>query len=434
LIVFGGQDGEKVFGDLIELDLPSLEWFPCEFPGPAPSPRFAHAALFSTTQMWLFGGKNQDTYMNDFYCCDMYEAMWFKITTQAVPEPRAWHSAFWIYKGDLPMFSIFGGAARSSALGGIWSFDYDDGDWYCPAIEGDAPGPRYAHVSVVFDNKVYIIGGRSMKDKPQEPYRVNLGVTPYRSELLPQTEEPSKLLNGSACAIPKFGLMLCGGGIWRIRLTPKEESIPVPRLVSKPVNDVISRPTFNVSSDVVSAIAGSSKQFAFSRGFDRGKLESIGRESEEGWKWRASMVVFGTIEKIEGEDDHGRLLPESDFVSEVPATELPEKKKKRTKTLAKSPSSELPETEIGLKRLGRGSSAKQLYASSDNLLATPEDSGESPRPRSRRRDSAITFGPGKEAPKEHPSKLRTRAGSIAMTPHELDHLKCHHSKHKGDDG
>jgi hypothetical protein len=74
----------------------------------APPPRFVHAAAFRTTQLWLFGGKNDDTYFNDFFCCDLHEHMWYRLQTATTLEPRAWHTAFWIVEGTNHFFAIYG--------------------------------------------------------------------------------------------------------------------------------------------------------------------------------------------------------------------------------------------------------------------------------------------------------------------------------------
>jgi N-acetylneuraminic acid mutarotase len=224
LILFGGQDTKTIFNDLWQFNIPTLEWRQLDIPNPL-SPRFAHATAFTTTQLWLFGGKKEVAYFNDFYCCDLYEERWFRIETRTIPEARAWHSAFWVNTRNAVFFTIYGGAGRSSAQSSIWMFDYDAGDWFAPQIAGDHPGPRFAHVTAVLDDRLYIIGGRNMTNTVVDPICVDISRTPFNGTIIPQMDEPDPFQFGACAVWDNVRFALYGGppesghrGLWEIRL------------------------------------------------------------------------------------------------------------------------------------------------------------------------------------------------------------------------
>jgi hypothetical protein len=316
LILFGGQDGSTIFGDLWQFHIPSMTWEQLTFPN-APSPRFAHATAFSTTQLWLFGGKNQDVYLSDFYCCDLHDRSWFHITTETEPEPRAWHTAFWVVEGGNWLFSIYGGASRSSALTSVWFFDWDAGDWYAPALEGEPLGGRFAHVSVVIDSNLYIIGGRNMTSTKLEAYKVDLSHVPYKTTLIPQADEPDSFAYGCCAVLANFGLALYCEGVWMIRLTAEVVVPEKPRAKPMPESGPLSTPIYNPATGMVTAALGDpSSKFSFdSQAFDIRKLESISRIVNGVWKWRAAAVISATDE-VETDDD--AILSEEAFAPNSP--------------------------------------------------------------------------------------------------------------------
>ena len=324
LIVFGGQNGADVFGDLWELDIPTLVWNKIDIPD-GPSPRFAHATAFTTTQLWLFGGKGISEYMNDFYCCDLYERKWYKIVTETIPECRAWHRAFWVQDQGSLSFAMFGGAGRGSALNSFWIFDYDSGDWYSPVIEGEQPTGRYAHVSTVVDGVVYIIGGRNMSSGVLESYKIDTTKVPFKSKRLVDINEPESFEYGACVALPESKLALYGGkadgthrGLWTISLTVAVPAVAPAKPIEKKStclfdSTCLSRPIFDVNSGMVTCTFDDSQStFSFTSVVSQRELDPISKLIARIYCWKKEIVVKLAKHDYANECDNGRLLLDAD--------------------------------------------------------------------------------------------------------------------------
>ena len=81
LVLFGGCDARQSFNGLFEYQLRSggahvLDadneapggWAPLEMFGPAPPPRSSHVALMRAERLFVFGGFDGTTFMNDLHC------------------------------------------------------------------------------------------------------------------------------------------------------------------------------------------------------------------------------------------------------------------------------------------------------------------------------------------------------------------------------
>lgn len=318
LVIFGGQNGTDFFNDLYIFDIPTMTWSKREIEG-APSPRCGHAAAFITTQLWLFGGKNEDTFFNDFYCCDLYENKWYQIKTRVAPESRAWASAFWINDGGEYYFTVFGGASQFAALNNFWMFEYETSEWNEPIIEGDIPGVRYGHTSIVYDKNIYIIGGKNMKGDEVDSFCISLVKSPYQSVLIPQTNEPDRFEYGTGAVFKNFGLVLYGGntgdashGLWKIRLTTKVDLdtsfATLSREASFPMfRTAMSPPIYDAKAQYVTATLDDVRSsFSFCDNFDSSKLSDISRVKQV-YFWRRSVlesIIDYTPVKERVLDDH----------------------------------------------------------------------------------------------------------------------------------
>ncbi|OHT12942.1 hypothetical protein TRFO_16989 [Tritrichomonas foetus] len=274
LIVFGGHDtNNNVFDDLLIFDIPTAVWTKLEVEG-GPSPRFAHAAAFLGTQLWIFGGKSQSVYYNDLFCYDFSDNIWYNIETPTRPEPRAWHSAFWVPQGpniDNLSFAIFGGAYKSATFGTVWMFDYDAADWVELRATGDTfPGSRYSHASAMVDNSLYIIGGKNQGGLRVEPYRLDINnPSAITWSALPQIDEPPTFYNGGYCYIDNFGLALFKEHLYMIKLVQGFSDISSPsKVISTFANEIsdsesfkprtrLSEPVFENTTKMVTVMADS---------------------------------------------------------------------------------------------------------------------------------------------------------------------------------
>ena len=310
LILYGGQDGINVFSDLIVLDIKTLTWEEIKNNINKPEGRFAHASCVSEDQIWIFGGKNNTKYFNDFFCYDFSINKWSKIITQKAPEPRAWHSAFWITdrKTKNLYFTIFGGAYKC-AYNDIWLFDYDNANWFQVATIGDQPTARYAQTSIIFNNKLYIIGGKNMIDGNMDPYKLDLDKKPFEWSIIPQIDAPNTFSFGAGISIDKFGLILYSNALYNIRLSFDTTNVSGKRnkdTYISPIKETpITYPKYNPSTNMVSiSFKPCNNEFDYNYPFIQEDFDKIIDKDKNGHiRWHREQLILNCDDKCEDKTD-----------------------------------------------------------------------------------------------------------------------------------
>lgn len=159
--------------------------------GDVPKPTIGSSTTVIGNKLWLFGGKSngpRKNYTNDLYVFDFHTSVWEKINPvspeQLTPAPRYFHSAdHW--KGNLVIFggiaSISSGSPESqSVLADVRFFSLEERRWLDPSLSTPtlstaldasysmdrsnsiAPKPRFAHLSTITSDKLFILGGQDM--------------------------------------------------------------------------------------------------------------------------------------------------------------------------------------------------------------------------------------------------------------------------------
>jgi N-acetylneuraminic acid mutarotase len=174
MIVWGGQTSvldaqgnpvTEAFGDGGQYD-PATDTWSAISPSNAPLARFGHSAVWTGSQMIIWGGNATLTgrdYLSALNSGARYNPAtdaWTPTLTTAAPAPRSEHSALWTGSEML----IWGGADHSNATfhqtGGRYNPATDS--WIDTSIVG-APSGRAAHSAVLTDDgKMLVWGGYSI--------------------------------------------------------------------------------------------------------------------------------------------------------------------------------------------------------------------------------------------------------------------------------
>ena len=123
--------------------------------------RGSHTSLVYNNKMWIFGGWN-GIYFNDvWYSIDGVN--WVQATRNAPWLPRSNHTSL-VY--DNKMW-VIGGFERDSSrrlgrLNDVW-YSTDGVNWTQATDDADWT-VRYAHTSLVYDNKMWVLGGNNIND------------------------------------------------------------------------------------------------------------------------------------------------------------------------------------------------------------------------------------------------------------------------------
>ncbi|MBX9702443.1 MAG: hypothetical protein K2X74_23600, partial [Acetobacteraceae bacterium] len=165
MIIFGGRNGRSHFADLYRFSFTARSWKKIKTIGALVKRRYRHTAVVHDRRMYVFGGEvagDNSTYFSDFYELDLLQHVWTEIKSEPRPQPRSGHTAV-LFQNSM---YIYGGRDRNQQyFADIWCFDFNTHAWRQLHPNGFAPPPTYNHSSVVFRDCFYIFGGYGSDDR-----------------------------------------------------------------------------------------------------------------------------------------------------------------------------------------------------------------------------------------------------------------------------
>lgn len=140
IIIFGGGIGGKYYDDVFVLDTVSRRWIQpklAEVPklveAPKPAPRRAHTAVIHNTKMWIFGGGNGLTALNDVWTLDVSakQMRWREVeTSRKKPGPRGYHSTNLINN----IMVVVGGSDGKDSFTDVWCLNLGEISHLMPCL------------------------------------------------------------------------------------------------------------------------------------------------------------------------------------------------------------------------------------------------------------------------------------------------------------
>lgn len=108
------------------------------------------------TKIYVFGGHNGNTALNDLHVFDIAKGIWLDARTSGVPpSPRFFHSAT-VIGGKM---YIFGGSRLLETISDLHVLDLDTLTWSQPVTYGCQPGSRYSHSAFAWEGRMVVFGG-----------------------------------------------------------------------------------------------------------------------------------------------------------------------------------------------------------------------------------------------------------------------------------
>ncbi|KAL0845606.1 hypothetical protein Bca101_018852 [Brassica carinata] len=208
MFVIGGRaDPLNILNDVWMLDISKCEWssqrcIGCEFP-----PRHRHAAASIGSNVYIFGGLNQEKVLSSLHLLDTKNLQWKEIE-QRGQWPCARHSHDMVaYESQ---FFMFGGYNGEKVLDDLYSFDVKSCSWKLEVVSGKWPQARFSHTMFVYKHVIGIIGGCPVSQNCHDLVLLDLKHRMWRSVRLDFMNK--ELLVRSTASVIGDDLVVIGGG------------------------------------------------------------------------------------------------------------------------------------------------------------------------------------------------------------------------------
>ncbi|KAF7728560.1 Negative regulator of mitotic exit [Apophysomyces ossiformis] len=162
VILYGGEpilSDDKWDPNLYFLNLNSRQWIRIQMDSQKPVERAGHSAVVANGVMYIWGGKRAGRYLDDLvaFNTNSYPANphWEYLSTNEGPSGRSGHVSV-IFDNKL---YIFGGSDGANFYNDLWAFDLQTRVWSPVACAGYIPAPRYGCAAALVDDIMYINGG-----------------------------------------------------------------------------------------------------------------------------------------------------------------------------------------------------------------------------------------------------------------------------------
>ncbi|KAI8645795.1 hypothetical protein BD408DRAFT_411091 [Parasitella parasitica] len=144
----------------------SMYWSRALTYGRSPSrPLRAHSSNLIGEYLYVFGGCDMKACFNTLYILDMDTLTWSKPRTFGqMPPPCRAHSCTTVERdlgGGKKSYSlyVFGGGDGPNYFNDLYVLNVDTLTWSKPNTDGEAPSPRRAHTTCIWNQKIIIVGG-----------------------------------------------------------------------------------------------------------------------------------------------------------------------------------------------------------------------------------------------------------------------------------
>ncbi|KDP20748.1 hypothetical protein JCGZ_21219 [Jatropha curcas] len=208
LFVIGGRsDPLNILNDVWVLNTVSNEWRLSECSGIIFPPRHRHAAAVIGSNIYVFGGLNNDSISSSLYVLNAGNLQW-KEALVGGQQPCARHSHSMVAYGS--KLFMFGGYSGEKPLGDLYSFNVQTHIWIKEKTSGESPHARFSHSMFIYNNFLGVIGGCPVSQHSQELALLDLRIHKWKHVTLDYIGK--ELLVRSTANIVGDDLVMIGGG------------------------------------------------------------------------------------------------------------------------------------------------------------------------------------------------------------------------------
>lgn len=192
IYIFGGGNGLTALNDLWSLDVSRLDsslrsgstesglkWSLIKTHGDLPAPRGYHTANLIGNVMVVVGGSDGRECFSDVWCLNLDSLIWTRVNL-TVSHRRLSHTATQVGS----YLFIVGGHDGNSYSSEILFYNLVNLQYEPRAVRGSPPSPRGYHVTIVADSRLFLFGGFNGHDVFDDVYTLDLAGAAYLPQVM----------------------------------------------------------------------------------------------------------------------------------------------------------------------------------------------------------------------------------------------------------
>ncbi|CAE7637232.1 LZTR1, partial [Symbiodinium sp. CCMP2456] len=156
LYIFGGYDGSSRVNDFYKFSFKASKWSQIHPAGSSPTARDRHVVVSYADKIYIFAGYDGNNRVNDFWQYDTEHEVWSTVDPALgnPPTPRHSHSGV-EYDGSMYIFAGYDGNYRSD----FHRYNFPQRKWSIVPVKGSVPKARYRTSAVAYKNRMLVVGG-----------------------------------------------------------------------------------------------------------------------------------------------------------------------------------------------------------------------------------------------------------------------------------
>jgi len=170
LYIFGGYDGSSRVNDFYKFSFKASKWSQIHPAGSSPTARDRHVVVSYAEKIYIFAGYDGNNRVNDFWQYDTEHEVWSTVDPALgnPPTPRHSHSGV-EYDGSMYIFAGYDGNYRSD----FHRYNFPQRKWSIVPVKGSVPKARYRTSAVAYKNRMLVVGGHDGAKHLNDFYQFN---------------------------------------------------------------------------------------------------------------------------------------------------------------------------------------------------------------------------------------------------------------------
>ncbi|CAE7195093.1 Lztr1 [Symbiodinium necroappetens] len=178
LYIFGGYDGSSRVNDFYKFSFKASKWSQIHPAGSSPTARDRHVVVSYAEKIYIFAGYDGNNRVNDFWQYDTEHEVWSTVDPALgnPPTPRHSHSGV-EYDGSMYIFAGYDGNYRSD----FHRYNFPQRKWSIVPVKGSVPKARYRTSAVAYKNRMLVVGGHDGAKHLNDFYQFNFDTLEWSS-------------------------------------------------------------------------------------------------------------------------------------------------------------------------------------------------------------------------------------------------------------